>query len=75
MSEYRIEYQIQRREGDDEDFVEIGFGSSGASGDIKGALYALESYVANGQWETEGDQPDPDDVLRDIATAKENADD
>ncbi len=60
---YRIEYTIQREDADG-DFVEIGFGSSGTWGDVNSALHALGSYIENREWETEGDQPDPEEVDR-----------
>ena len=63
MTEYRIEFQIQRATADGEDFEEIGFGSSGAWDTIDQAVYSLESSVCNGIWETEKGQPDPDDAL------------
>lgn len=71
MAEYRIEYAIQRCESFGEEFVEIGFGSSGACSDLAGATYAIESQVANGVWETEGGQPDPDEVMRAIQAESE----
>ncbi|WP_248581570.1 hypothetical protein [Nocardioides sp. InS609-2] len=68
---YRIEYQIQRQGPGDDDFVEIGFGSSGESRDLEGAVFAIESYVSNGQWETEPGQPDPDEVRAAIQRGRE----
>lgn len=65
-TEYRIEYSIQRRLPTDEDFVEIGFGSSGASSTISDAAFALESYVDNYQWETTPGMPDPEDIRAEI---------
>lgn len=66
MAEYRIEYSIQRAADDSEEFVEIGFGSSGSCDDLDAAVFAIESYVGNGQWETSGDMPDPDAVMAEI---------
>jgi len=57
--EYRIGFSIQRRGEDDDDFTEIGFGSSGACGDVDAAAYAAESLVQNRQWETHPGMPDP----------------
>ena len=63
MSEYRIDYSIQRRDDDaDDEFVEIGFGSSGFWGDIYAALYAIQSDIQNYQWETDTGMPDPDEI-------------
>lgn len=72
-AEYRIEYQIQRRDegADEDDFSEIGFGSSGGCRDLDDAVYAIESDVGNGIWETEPGQPSPADVMAAIRTARE----
>jgi hypothetical protein len=59
MSEYRIEFSIQRRDEDAEDFAEIGFGSSGARSDVDQAAFDVESIVQNREWETSGDMPEP----------------
>lgn len=65
-AEYRIEFTITRRREDEDDFTEIGFGSSGAWDDIDACLYSLESGVSRGEWETEAGMPDPDDVMREM---------
>lgn len=71
MSAYRIEYSIQRTsDEDEEDFVEIGFGSSSSHGNLADALYAIESDVSNGLWETSGDMPDPDDVRGEMSEGR-----
>lgn len=57
MAEYRIEFSILQRDGDADDFVEIGFGSSGTCGDVDQAAYAVESIVQNRMWETPGTGP------------------
>lgn len=63
MVAYRIEYSIQRAVDEDEqEFEEIGFGSSGAWGSVDQAEFALGSYVQNRQWETEPGMPDPADI-------------
>lgn len=64
MTEYRIEYTIQRNEGDQQadNWVEVGFGSSGTWDDIPAALYAVESDVQNRQWEREDGMPEQDEV-------------
>jgi hypothetical protein len=66
VTDFRIEYQIQRRTEGDDDFVEIGFGSSGEWHSIDQCAHMLSSAVGNGEWETEPGQPDPDDVLADL---------
>ena len=63
---YRIEYSITRRLPDEDDFTEIGFGSSGAWSSLDAAAYAVESDIQNGTWETLPGHPDPDDVLAEI---------
>lgn len=60
--EYRIEFQIQRRLPGEDDFTEIGFGSSGAWGDIDSAEHCMGSGIQNREWETEPGQPDPEEV-------------
>lgn len=71
MPDYLIEFQIKRQRPGEDDFVEIGFGSSGAWSDIDACAHMLSSQLQNGEWETEGDQPDPDDVLREIQEARD----
>ena len=65
MTEYRIDYTISRRGPGDDDFEEIGFGSSAPSIDINSAAYMVESDIQNRQWETGPDHPDPGEVDRD----------
>jgi hypothetical protein len=60
--EYRIDYSIKYQGPDDDDFREIGFGSSGGSATPDAAAYVVESDIANRQWETTGDMPDPSAV-------------
>jgi len=61
-TEFRISYVIERRMPGEGDFAEIGFGSSGAWGDIDGALYTVQSDIQNRQWETTDGMPDPDEA-------------
>ncbi|MDH6282899.1 hypothetical protein [Prescottella agglutinans] len=65
--EYRIEYTILRAPEGSDDFVEVGFGSSGSSTDLNSAAYDLDSQVQNRMWETEPGMPDPNDVDGDKA--------
>lgn len=60
--EYRIEFTIQRQQPGEDDFTDIGFGSSGGWNCIEAALYAVQSQVQNQQWETEEGMPDPEDI-------------
>lgn len=62
MAEYRIEFSIQRREGDSDDFVEIGFGSSNAWRDLNQASFEVDAAVQNRDWETSDDMPEPRSV-------------
>jgi hypothetical protein len=59
MAEYRIEFSIQRRAEGEEDFTEIGFGSSCAASSVDLAAGEVESTVQNRMWETGPGQPDP----------------
>jgi len=56
---YRVEFQVQRRLPGDEDFTEIGFGSSGGCGSIDGAAFAAECLIERREWETTDGMPDP----------------
>jgi len=62
MAEYRIDFTITRRTATDEDFAEIGFGSSGACGSPAEAAFELESIVQNSLWETSAGMPDPKSI-------------
>lgn len=59
--EFRIEYTIQAIDSG-EDWVDVGFGSSGAWDDVGSALYAIQSDIQNRQWETEPGMPDPKEL-------------
>lgn len=59
---YRIEYTVQRRLPGEDDFTDVGFGSSGEWSDLDAADHALGSYIQNRQWETEPGMPDPKEV-------------
>ena len=61
-TEYRIDFTVTRRTDDDEDFTEIGFGSSGAWGSIDQAASMLEAGVTHREWETSEGMPDPETV-------------
>jgi hypothetical protein len=60
--EFRITYSIERRQPGENDFTEIGFSSTGASGTVDGALYQAQSDIQNRLWETHEGMPDPGDV-------------
>lgn len=61
-TEYRIDYTITRRRDGEEDFAEIGFGSSGAWGDLGQCAHMLGSDIDHNQWETSPGMPDPDSL-------------
>lgn len=65
MAEYRIEYSIQKQNSDDEDFTEIGFGSSGSWNDVDSALHAATSDIQNRNWETTPNMPYASEVDKD----------
>lgn len=68
--EYRIEFSIQRQQPGEDDFAEIGFGSSGSCSDPESAVYAVSSAVQNGEWETVSGMPPPEIVLAVIRKAR-----
>lgn len=57
--EYRIDYTILHQGPDDDDFKEIGFGSTCGAATVNAAAYDVDSDIQNRQWETSGDMPDP----------------
>jgi hypothetical protein len=61
-TEYRVEFTITRRQDGEEDFTEVGFGSSAAWETVAGAAYEAESIIQNRIWETTGGMPDPDSL-------------
>ena len=64
--EYRIEFSINRRDEDDgeDDFTEIGFGSSGAWSSINQASHMAASAIECREWETTRGMPNPQEVDR-----------
>lgn len=67
--EYRIEFAIQRADCGSDDFVEVGFGSSGTWEDLDACTHMIASMVTHGEWETEAGQPDPDVIMAEIRAA------
>ncbi len=59
---YRITYTVERRQPGDDDFTEIGFGSTVGVADIDAALYEVQSVIQNRHWETIDGMPDPADA-------------
>lgn len=64
-TEYRIEYVIQRMLPGEDDFSEIGFGSSGGWSGVQSALYSASTDIQRYDWETEHGMPDPEEIERD----------
>lgn len=69
MAEYRIEFSIQRADGESDEFTEIGFGSSGAWDDLDAACHSIASMVPRGEWETNPGMPSPESVMAEIEQA------
>ena len=65
-TEYEITYSLRRRQTWDDDYTEIGFGSSGGWGSPEACAYAVGSDIQNYCWETERGMPDPDEIRADI---------
>lgn len=63
-AKYRITFTIEGRGPDDDDFTDVGFGSSGSWPTIKAALNDLDAIIEHGQWETGAGMPEPADLLR-----------
>lgn len=58
-TEYRIEFSITRQTDTDDDFVEIGFGSSGAWDSVDMCAHMVEAAVTHDEWETTPGMPEP----------------
>ncbi len=70
MTEYRIDFSITRRQAGEADFTEIGFGSSGAWGDLGACTHEVESVIVNGVWETAAGMPDPSEITGGAGTSR-----
>jgi len=62
--EYRIEFSINRRDAGEDDFTEIGFGSSGAWSSVNQASHMAASAIECREWETTRGMPNPSEVDR-----------
>lgn len=62
MAKYRIDFSIQRRDDGDDDFVEIGFGSSGGCYGVDHAAAMVEAAIVHREWETREGMPAPEDA-------------
>ena len=65
-TEYEIVYSLRRRQACDDDYTEIGFGSSGGWSSPEACAYAVGSDIQNYCWETERGMPDPHEIRADI---------
>lgn len=61
-TEYRIDFTITRRRDGEDDFTEVGFGSSGAWGSVDQCARMLEADVSHSIWETSEGMPDPESL-------------
>lgn len=61
-TDYEIVYTLRRRLPGDEDFSEIGFGTSGMWSTPGECAHMLSSDVQNYGWEVEAGMPDPDGI-------------
>ncbi len=61
-TDYEIVYTLRRRLPGDEDFSEIGFGTSGMWSTPGECAHMLSSDVQNYAWEVEAGMPDPDGI-------------
>lgn len=59
MSEYRVEFVVTRRAEGEDDFTEVGFGSSGAWSSIDQASHMAATAIECREWETTPGMPDP----------------
>ena len=62
LPEYRVEFSITRRLPGEDDFTEVGFGSSGAWDTISQASHMAASAIEAREWETEPGMPNPGEV-------------
>ena len=62
LPEYRVEFSITRRLPGEDDFTEVGFGSSGAWGTVAQASHIAASAIEAREWETADGMPNPDDL-------------
>lgn len=65
-TDYRIEYTIQRRKPGEDDFTDIGFGSSSGWGTPDQAVHMVASEVQNYGWDTEVGMPGPREIKADV---------
>lgn len=59
LTEYEIDYTIKRKRPGDDDFVEIGFSSSGQWGELDWAAQTVVDNIRARSWATDSGMPDP----------------
>ena len=64
--DYEIVYTLRRRLPGEEDFTEIGFGTSGMWSTPDECAHMLSSAVQNYEWEAEAGMPDPDEIKAEV---------
>lgn len=69
-AEYRIDFTITRCRDGEDDFSEIGFGSSGAWDDLNACTHWIGSAIESGEWETTPGMPDPENVMAQIQASR-----
>lgn len=65
-TEYEITYSLRRKGPGEDDFTEVGFGSSGGWDSPAYAAHILSSDIDKYLWETSPGMPDPGDIKRDV---------
>lgn len=51
MTDYRIDFSIMKREAGEEDFTELGFGSTASSSTIQEAGFDAYAAIRNDEWD------------------------
>lgn len=59
MPRYRVEFSVQQCEDGEDDFTEIGFGSSGSWDDLEAAAHMTHTMLQTQDWETAPGMPEP----------------
>lgn len=62
MSDYRIEFSVTRRQRPEDDFSEVGFGSTGEWSTPEQAAHILQSMIEHREWETTDGMPEPEEA-------------
>lgn len=65
-TDYEVIYTLRRRLPGEEDFSDIGFGTSGMWSSPDECAHMVTSDIQNNAWETEGDMPSPEQIQADL---------